>query len=82
MTDINEKIWLRTALYDVKNQMRENNLEGFKAVLKVLSRDSLKTLENAEMEWTLDHDTQELREKFDLVRHYLNHLKRFCQRVV
>lgn len=77
-----DEVWLRTVLLDVENQMRENNLEGFKAVVKVLARDSLKALEDTEMEWELNHNSQELREKFHLLRHYLDYLRRFIERVV
>jgi len=77
-----DEVWLRGVLFDVENQMRENNLEGFKAVVKVLARDSLKALEDTEVEWELDHNSQELREKFHLLRHYLDYLRRFIERVV
>ena len=77
-----DEAWLKTVLFDVENQMRENNLEGFKAVVKVLARDSLKTLENTQVEWELDHNSQELREKFHLLRHYLDYLRRFVEGVV
>lgn len=77
-----DEVWLRSALFDVENQMRENNLEGFKAVAKVLVRDSLKALENTEVEWELDHNSQELKEKFHLLHHYLDYLRRFVEGVV
>jgi len=77
-----DEVWLRGVLFDVENQMRENNLEGFKAVVKVLAKDSLKALEDTEVEWELDHNSQELREKFHLLRHYLDYLRRFIERVV
>lgn len=77
-----DEVWLRTALIDVENQMRENNLEGFKSVVKILARDSLKALEDTEVEWELDHNSQELRKKFHLLRHYLDYLRRFIERVV
>jgi len=77
-----DEVWLRSVLFDVENQMRENNLEGFKAVVKVLARDSLRALENTEVEWELDHNSQELREKFHLLRHYLDYLRRFVEGVV
>lgn len=77
-----DEVWLRTVLLDVENQMRQNNLEGFKAVVKVLAKDSLKALEDTEVEWELDHDSQELREKFHLLRHYLDYLRRFVEGVV
>ena len=82
MVAMKDEVWLRSVLFDVENQMRENNLEGFKAVVKVLARDSLKTLENTEVEWELDHNSQELREKFHLLRHYLDYLRRFVEGVV
>ena len=74
-----DEAWLRSVLFDVENQMRENNLEGFKAVVKVLAKDSLKTLEDTEGEWKLDHNSKELREKFHLLRHYLDYLRRFVE---
>ena len=77
-----DEVWLRGVLFDVENQMRENNLEGFKSVVKILARDSLKALQDTEVEWELDHNSQELREKFHLLRHYLDYLRRFIERVV
>ncbi|MBU3959179.1 hypothetical protein KJ644_05310 [Candidatus Dependentiae bacterium] len=74
--------WLRTVLADVENQMRENNLEGFRAVVKVLVKDALKTLEDTRVEWELEHNSQELREKFHLLHHYLDYLRRFIEGVV
>ena len=50
--------------------------------MKVLARDSLKALENTEVEWELDHNSQELREKFHLLRLYLDYLRRFVKGVV
>ena len=77
-----DEVWLSSVLSDVENQMRENNLQGFKAAVKVLARDSLKVLENTKGEWELDHNSQELREKFHLLRHYLDYLRRFVEGVV
>jgi len=79
MTD---EVWLRTVLFDIENQMRENNLEGFKAILRILAKDSLKALKDTEVEWKLDHNSEELREKFSLLRRYLGYLKRFVEGVV
>jgi len=76
MTD---EVWLRTLLFDIENQMRENNLEGFKAILRILAKDSLKALKDTEMEWKLDHNSEELREKFCLLRRYLGYLKRLSK---
>ena len=77
-----EELWLKTMLSEVENQMRENNFEGFKAVVKVVVRDALKALEGTQVEWEIDHNSQELREKFHLLRHYLDYLRRFCEGVV
>jgi hypothetical protein len=41
--------------------------------------DALKALEDTEVEWELDHASQELREKIHLLHHYLDYLKRFCE---
>ncbi len=76
------EIWLRTALSNVENQMRENNLEGFKTVLKVLIKDAGMALEDTKIEWELNHNSEELREKFHLVCHYLEYLRRFCEGIV
>jgi len=73
---------LRNVLAEVENQMRDNNLEGFRAVVKVVVRDALKALEDTQAEWEIDHNSQELREKFHLLRHYLDYLRRFCEGVV
>jgi len=77
-----DELWLRTVFADVENQMRENNLEGFRAVVKVLVKDALKALEDTQVEWELEHNSQELREKFHLLRHYLDYLRRFCEGIV
>lgn len=71
-----DKFWLRIALADVKNQMRENNLEGFRTVVKVLVKDALKALEDTQVGWELEYNSQELRGKFYLLRHYLDYLRR------
>lgn len=77
-----DEVWLRTVLFDVESQMRENNLEGFKAVVKVVIRDALKALEDTRVEWELDHNSQELRERFHLLHHYIDYLRRFCEGVI
>lgn len=77
-----DEMWLRDVLAGVENQMRENNLEGFMAVVKVLVKDASKALEDAKIEWELDHNSQELREKFHVVGHYLDYLRRFVEGIV
>jgi len=67
-----DELWLRNVLAEVVNQMRENNLEGFKAVVRVLGKEALNALEDAQVEWEFDHNSQELREKFHLLRHNLD----------
>ena len=42
---VKDELWLRTVLADVENQMRENNLEDFRAVVKVLVKDVTKERE-------------------------------------
>jgi hypothetical protein len=44
-----------------------------------LVKDALPVLEEIEVEWELDHNSQELREKYYLLRHYLDYLRRFCE---
>ena len=73
------EIWLEKALGEIETQMRQNNLEGFKAIVKSLVRDAMKALEDTEVEWELDHNSKEIREKFAVVRHCLDYLKRFCE---
>lgn len=77
-----DEIWLKETLSDIEVQMRENHLEGFKAVVKSVVRDAMKALEDTQVEWEVDHNSQELREKFHLLRHYLGYLKRYCEGIV
>lgn len=78
--NIKDEVWLRTVLFHVENQMRENNLEGFKSMVRVLARDSLKALEDTEGEWRLNHNSKELREKFHLLHYYLDYLRRSVEK--
>lgn len=73
------EVWLKKALKEVESQMRENNLEGFKVVIKSLDKDAMKVLDEAEGLWEIDPSSKEIREKFQLLRHYLDYLMRFCE---
>lgn len=77
-----DEIWLRDALIDIENQMRENNIEGFKTVAKGLVKDAMKTLEDAQNAYRHKHNPQILKEKFNLLRHYLDYLKRICEGLI
>ena len=48
-------------------------------IADILFKDALKVLENTEVEWELDHNSQKLRENFYLLRHYLDCLRRSCE---
>ena len=76
-----DEIWLKNVLSDVENQMRENNLEGFKTVVKVLAKDSLRIPEDSESAWEQGHNSQELKNRFRLLHRYLDYLKRFIEGV-
>jgi len=84
MTDIkkdNEE-WLRKVINDVFKEAKSKGLDKlncFMAVVRSVLVDALKALEDTEVEWELDHNSQELREKFLLLHHYLDYLKRFCE---
>ena len=77
-----DREWLKKAIDEVFNKAKSKGLDKlgcFKAVTKSVLVDALKALEETEVEWELDHNSQELREKFHLLRHYLDYLKRFCE---
>lgn len=85
MTDIkkDDEKWLVEAINNVFNEAKSKGLDKlncFKVVIKSVLVDALKILEDTEVEWELDHDSQELREKFHLLHHYLDYLRRFCER--
>lgn len=77
-----DETWLRMVLADVENQMWENNLEGFRSITKVMVKNAIKALEEARVEWELEHNSQELRKKFHLLHRYLDYLRRFINGVV
>ena len=77
-----DELWLRTVLSDVENQMRENNIEGFKSIIKTLIKDIIKVLKDTQVEWELNHNSRELGERFHVLSHYLDYLRRFCEGVV
>jgi hypothetical protein len=77
-----EEEWLKKVIEDIWRDADSKGLsqfDGFKLVAKSVLTDTLKVLEDTEEEWELDHNSQELREKFHLLRHYLDYLKRFCE---
>jgi len=74
--------WLKKAIEDIFKETRSKGLGKFaclKAVMRSVLVDALKALEDTQVEWELDHNSQELREKFHLLYHYLGYLKRFCE---
>ncbi|MBI4972384.1 MAG: hypothetical protein HZA27_02830 [Candidatus Omnitrophica bacterium] len=74
--------WLKNVIDDVFKEAKSKGLSKFtcfKAVIGSVLIDALKALEHTEAEWELDHNSQELREKFHLLHHYLDYLKRFCE---
>jgi hypothetical protein len=75
----NDKLWLEKILNEVEAQMRENNLEGFKAVIKSLDAGAMKVLDETEDLWEKDANSKEMKEKLGLLRHYLDYMKRFCE---
>lgn len=74
-----DEILLTEILNDIENQMRANNLEGFKSSTKGLVCDALRTLEDARAEWKRDQRSKKLNEQFNLLGSYLDYLKRFCE---
>ena len=74
-----DKLWLEEILNEVETQMRENNLEGFKAVIKSLDAGAMKVLDETEDLWGKNANSKEMREKFIVLRHYLDYMKRFCE---
>jgi len=84
MKDIkrDDEKWLKKAIDDVFREAKSKGLKKFdcfKAVIKSVLNNAFKALEDIEVEWELDHNSQELREKFHLLHHYLDYLKRFCE---
>ncbi len=78
----NDEKWLKKIINDVFNEAKAKGLsefDCFKAVMRSVLIDALKALEDTGAEWELDHNSQELREKFHLLHHYLDYLKRFCE---
>jgi len=74
--------WLKRVIDDVFKKAKSKGLSKFacfKAVTRSVLVDALKVLEDTDVEWEIDHKSQELREKFHLLRHYLDYLKRFCE---
>lgn len=74
--------WLKRAIDDVFKKAKSEGLSEFacvNAVIKSVLLDALIALEDIRVEWELDHESQELREKFHLLHHYLDYLKRFCE---
>lgn len=81
----NDEKWLKKVINDVFNEAKVKGLsefDCFKAVMRTVLIDALKTLEGIEVEWELDHNSQELREKLHLLQHYLGYLKRACERKI
>jgi len=78
-----DKTWLKKAIDDCYKKEgfveEESHLELFKGVANNLVKDALNVLEEIEVEWELDHNSRELREKYYLLRHYLDYLRRFCE---
>jgi hypothetical protein len=78
-----DKAWLKRVSDDYNK--KEDSTEGkstsdlFKGVVNSLVKDALKVLEEIEVEWEFDHNSRELREKYYLLRHYLDYLRRFCE---
>lgn len=58
---------------------KKSDLELFRGVADSLVKDALKVLEDIEIEWELDSNSKKLRDKFYLLRHYLDYLKGFCE---
>lgn len=71
---IKDEIQLEKILNEVEMQMRENNLEGFKAVIKSLDQGAMKVLNETEGGIT----SEKMKERLQLLRHYLDYMKRFC----
>jgi len=74
-----DEVVLTEILNDVENQMRANNLEGFKSSAKGLASDALRILEDARAEWKRDQGSKKLSEQFNLLSSYLDYLRRFCE---
>lgn len=78
----NKEGWLKGILTEVEQQMRDNNFEGVKAIVKGSIKGAIKTLEDTRAEWEVNNNPQGIKEKFILLRHNLNFLKRFCDGLI
>ena len=76
---MDDEVVLTEILKDIENQMRVNNLEGFKSSAKGLVYDALRILENARAEWKRNHGSKKLNEQFNLLGSYLDYLRRFYE---
>jgi hypothetical protein len=65
--------------YRIIDLKKFREMKDFKIVTKSLVVEALKVLEDIQVEWELDRDSEELREKFLLLEHYLDYLKRFSE---
>lgn len=74
-----DEVMLREVLNDVENQMRANNLEGFKSSAKGLVSDAVRILEDARAECKRNQRSKKLSEQFNLLGTYLDYLRRFCE---
>lgn len=76
---IRDEIWLEKILNEVETQMRKNNIEGFKAAIKNLDKTAIKVLDETESLWETNATSREVKGKFQLLRHYLDYMKRLCK---
>jgi hypothetical protein len=72
---------IRTTL-DAQRNTARSKLDNFKGVTKKIVASALKTLDEIQMLWEIDRGSMELREQLHLLQHYLDYLKRFCERKV
>ena len=76
---IKDEIWLEKIRNEVETQMRRNNIEGFKATIKNLDKSAMKVLDETESLWKTNTTSKVMRERFRLLRHYLDNKERLCK---
>ncbi len=76
---IKDEIWLERILNEAGTQMSKNNIEGFKAAVKNLGKSAMKVLNETVKLWETGITSEEMKEKFHLLRCYLDHMKRLCE---
>jgi len=69
---------LKSTLNNIEDQMRKNNLEGFKSAMKGVVKNLIKATEDIQRNWKCGRNREKIRKKIEFLHNELNQLKRFC----